>query len=352
MEDFLSQKFLDNSILAYLQVAGIIALALIIKRIISKFFAQLLYKYFGTKDKAIRKQSFLQLLIGPLENFLLVIIIIISINRLTFPALLDFSVYKISNRLLVDGIVNLALVIVFIRLCIRLVMFAALVLEEKASHTPDQTDNQLVVFFRDFFRVLLILLGLLLILKFVFNYEIGNLVTGLSIVGAALALATKESLENLIASFIIFFDKPFTTGDMVKVQSFTGQVERIGLRSTRMRTDNKTYITVPNKIMVDSILDNISLRTQRRTDLRLDLSPKTSIELVHGIIEKVKIILDKKMVETSVVFLADANGRAYSVQIEFYTSIKQSIAEYNAIREVINFELIALLKQHKVELVP
>ncbi|HCT22466.1 MAG TPA: mechanosensitive ion channel protein MscS, partial [Chitinophagaceae bacterium] len=94
--------------------------------------------------------------------------------------------------------------------------------------TSDQTDNQLIVFFKDFLKVLIVLNGILLILHFVFHKDIGNLLTGLSIVGAAIALATRESLENLIASFIIFFDKPFVTGDLVKVQGFTGTIEKIG----------------------------------------------------------------------------------------------------------------------------
>ena len=102
------------------------------------------------------------------------------------------------------------------------------------------------------------------------------MLTGLSIVGAAVALALRESLENLIASFIIFFDKPFTLGDLVKVQNITGNVEKIGLRSTRIRTDQKTYITVPNKQMVDSILDNLSLRTQLKGELRLQVALSTS----------------------------------------------------------------------------
>jgi len=61
-----------------------------------------------------------------------------------------------------------------------------------------------------------------------------------------LALSLKESIENLIASFIIFFDKPFMAGDNVKVNQYLRDVERIGLRSTRIRTDLKTYVTVPN----------------------------------------------------------------------------------------------------------
>ena len=94
--------------------------------------------------------------------------------------------------------------------------------------------------------------------------------------GAAIALATRESLENLIASFIIFFDKPFATGDTVKVLQFTGTVEKIGLRSTRIRTESKTYITVPNKQMVDSVVDNISLRTQRKAEIKLEMEVQNS----------------------------------------------------------------------------
>ena len=91
------------------------------------------------------------------------------------------------------------------------------ILEGKTKNTADLADDQLVVFFRDFFKVVVVIIGILMFTKFVFNFNISNLITGLSIVTAAIALATRESLENLIASFIIFFDKPFTLGDLVKV---------------------------------------------------------------------------------------------------------------------------------------
>jgi MscS family membrane protein len=124
-------------------------------------------------------------------------------------------------------------------------------------------------------KVIISIIGVLFILKAAFNQNIGSLLTGLSIVGAAMALAAKESLENLIASFIIFFDKPFFTGDTLKVNNVSGTVEKIGLRSTRIRTTEKTLVTVPNKQMVDSVVDNMSMRTQRRAEIKLVLSDKT-----------------------------------------------------------------------------
>jgi len=190
----------------------------------------------------------------------------------------------------------------------------------------------------------------LLVLRFTFNYDIGKLITGLSIVGAAIALATKESLENLIASFIIFFDKPFTTGDMVKVQGFTGSVERIGLRSTRIRTDHKTYITVPNKQMVDTILDNITLRTQRRAEIKLEIGLSATAAQLKKIIPSIKNLLQQDDVVSSTVFLSDTGKNAHIITVEYFTGMHQNINEFNSFREEINFKVIELLNENDIEL--
>src|SRR5690349_6072640 len=156
-----------------------------------------------------------------------------------------------------------------------------------------------------------------MIVKFSFGFNISNLLTGLSLVGAAIALALRESLENLIASFIIFFDKPFTMGDVVKVQTFTGTVEKIGLRSTRIRTDQKTFITVPNKQMVDSILDNLSLRTQRKAELRLEVGLSTPSALLDQLVTGIKKITDRKEIENSTILLNDISSSAFLILVDY-----------------------------------
>jgi MscS family membrane protein len=104
-----------------------------------------------------------------------------------------------------ESIVKLIFIILLIRVCLRTLEFIAIILDEKAKLSKDQTDDQLILFFRDFFKVILYIIGVLMVLHYVFNENIGNLVTSLSIVGAAVALSMRESLENIIASFIIFF---------------------------------------------------------------------------------------------------------------------------------------------------
>lgn len=225
-----------------------------------------------------------------------------------------------------------------------------MILHQRASLASDQSDNQLVVFFKDFFKVLIVIFGFLLILKFALHYQIGTLFTGLSIATAAIALATRESLENLIASFIIFFDKPFTTGDLVKVQNITGTVEKIGLRSTRIRTDQKTFVTVPNKQMVDSIMDNLSLRTQRKAFVQLELSGDTSRGSVNDLVIAIENMLGKKdKIEDHSVFLADISKNALIVQIEFFTaSIPPE--DFNDLRQDVNFSIVDLLSETNIQL--
>ena len=93
-------------------------------------------------------------------------------------------------------------------------------------------------------------LGVLIILSNIFDVNVAALAAGLGVGGVAVALASKESLENLLGSFTIFFDKPFTVGDTVTLGGVTGTVEKVGFRSTRIRTFDKSIVTVPNKNII------------------------------------------------------------------------------------------------------
>jgi MscS family membrane protein len=189
---------------------------------------------------------------------------------------------------------------------------------------------------------------MLMIMNFAFGFDVTKLWTGLGIAGAALALAAKESVENLIASFIIFFDKPFTAGDVVKVNGITGNIEKIGLRSTRVRTDQKTYVTIPNKQMVDSIVDNLTLRTQRKAEIRLEISLLTPSATLDELIDGVKKIVTKNLIESSSVFLNDITSKSFLIYIDYFTStISQD--DFNDLKEKVNLEILSLMEKLNIE---
>ena len=352
MKEILHYTFLDNTVAAYLYVIGTIVLIFIIKRLLSKFLASKLLGVI-TKQKSAKRSAFLHLVIKPIEKFLLVFITYTALDRLYFPNDLKIKFFHehISTEYIVNIIAITIIVVVFIRLCIRILEFIAQILKEKASLANDKSNPQLIVFFNDFFKVVLIIIGVLLVIKFGFDKNITTVLTGLSIVGAAVALSMRESLENLIASFIIFFDKPFITGDTVKVQNFTGVIEKIGLRSTRIRTEQKTFITVPNKQMVDTIIDNISLRTERKVELKLELALSTSAQQLKELSDAVKNLLQQEVnVEMYYVYLMDTGKTAHIIEVDYFTIMPQTINDFNALREEINIAIIALLEKMNIEL--
>ena len=349
MDEFLEQVVLDNSIRSYLVTAGIILFILLVKKYIAHYIAGVLFHFIKAVWKDVDKKSFTSLVSRPLATFLAIFVSIVSLYKLRFPELLEVDIYRVTLKEFLHTIASMVLIISFIRLLLRIIDFVALILNIKADRTHDTTDNQLVVFFKDFFKVIIGIIGLLMILKFTFGYKITNLLTGLSLVGAAIALALRESLENLIASFIIFFDKPFSMGDVVKVQNFTGTVEKIGLRSTRIRTDQKTFITVPNKQMVDSILDNHSLRTQRKGELKLEISPATSSDRLDQLISGTRKIMSRKEIESSTVLLNDISSTSFVITIDYFTG-PITAAEFNTVKESLNFDVLKMLEALKIEL--
>lgn len=350
MDSFLAKVILDNTVKNYLVVAIVILIAFILKRLISKYLAGVIYRLVAKTGNSFQKDAFTKLVIHPLEVFLLLLVSMIALDKLYFPTVFDFKIFRFTSRQIIECCSNTFLISVFIWLCLRIIDFVAIILEEKANKTTDQTDNQLILFFKDFFKVLIVINGVLLILHFAFNKNIGNLLTGLSIVGAAIALATRESLENLIASFIIFFDKPFTVGDTVKIQSITGTVERIGLRSTRIRTAEKTYLTVPNKQMVDSIVDNISLRTERKAEIKLELALTVSATKLEGLIVKIKKILSEDYFIAPTIFLTDIGKNANIITVEYSATMIESLSEFNTKREAVCFKIIKILEESNIEL--
>lgn len=350
MPDFLQTLVFDNPLISYLWIASILLAMYLLKGVVSKFLCGLLYGFFPGAKKYVTRDQFIALVLIPMEWFVVWMVVIFSFHKLNFPSVLDIELYKITSKEIIEATGKAILVVFFIRLLRRFIDFIALVFKAKADQTPDQSDNQLVVFFRDFFKVVAIIIGIIMFSKFVFKFDISSLITGLSIVTAAVALATRESLENLIASFIIFFDKPFTLGDLVKVEGVTGTVEKIGLRSTRIRTEQKTFLTMPNKKMVDSILDNLTLRTQRKAEIRLELNVKSTAKQIDELIAKIEMLLQQQEeIETSTVVLNDLTGKSMIIHVDYFTQTIE-FARFQEIKQTINLNILRMMEGLGIEL--
>lgn len=95
---------------------------------------------------------------------------------------------------------------------------------------------------------------------------------GLGVAGLAVGFAAQDSLENTIAGFLIFWDKPFVVGDYITTQDRYGRVNNITMRTTRIRTPDNTYIVIPNAQIIEDVLVNHSQHGETRIQVPLGIA--------------------------------------------------------------------------------
>ena len=100
---------------------------------------------------------------------------------------------------------------------------------------------------------------------------------GISVAGLAVGFAAQDSLANMIAGFLIFWDKPFKVGDFLTFDSRYGRVVEITLRTTRIRTQENTYVVIPNKHIADTVLVNHTKHGEIRLNLPIGIAYKEQI---------------------------------------------------------------------------
>jgi MscS family membrane protein len=344
MNDILSQQALDNRLDRWLLVFALILSAYALRRFAGRFFTRILSFLFRRLGWRVDPVVFERLVLGPSVSFLFLFVAYLALSSLRFPELLRIRVFRTDSRQILDSLATAAVVLAFFRMLLRGVDYIASEMEKKADLTPDRTDNQLVVFSRDFLKAVLGIIGILSLLRFAFDQDITKILAGLSLAGAAIALAARESLENLIASFIIFFDKPFSIGDVLKTNTVTGTVEKVGLRSTRIRTADSTYVTVPNKQMVDTTVDNLSRRTHRRVELRLEADIATDAARIGLLVEELRRLLEGLPCRNANAHLADITADAYVIVCEYLTDPVE-LEAFHRLRNDINLAIMRKLAE-------
>jgi MscS family membrane protein len=151
-----------------------------------------------------------------------------------------------------------------------------------------------------------------------FGYPVSGIVAGLGIGGLALALAAQKTVENLFGAFSIGVDQPFREGDFVKIEDFVGTVEAIGLRSTRIRTLDRTIITLPNGKLADTKVETFAARDRIRLNLMLGVVYGTTEAQMRRILEGLERVLrehPKIWKDTVVVRLAGFGASSLDIEI-------------------------------------
>lgn len=140
-------------------------------------------------------------------------------------------------------------------------------------------------------RVFFWALGIIFLLDNL-GFDIAAVVAGLGIGGAAVALASRGVLEDLFSYFAILFDRPFEIGDLITIEGFTGTVENIGIKTTRLRSIGGEQLVFSNTNLTSSRLQNFRSMERRRALFKFQVSYNTPEDQLHKIPKIVQDIID------------------------------------------------------------
>jgi MscS family membrane protein len=196
---------------------------------------------------------------------------------------------------------------------------------------------------------MLVITGIMVLAEL--GVSVASLVAGLGIGGLAVALGAQKTLENLFGTLSIGIDQPMREGDVVKLYDFIGTVEQIGLRSTRIRTLDRTIITVPNGELANQRIESFTVRDRLRLAFTLGLIHGTTTEQLRAVLAELEAILRgraKVRQETVVVRFIDLTPASLNIEIgaQFDTT---DWAEYQAIRQDVLLAFMAAIEKHGSE---
>ena len=351
MKEILSQKILDNSVQQYAVFAGILLFVFLFKRYISGILGTLIYNFFRRYTKENRVKQFNALIFRPASWLIVLLTASFAFRLLQFPKAWDFEIIGYDFKTILSKTLVLIIAGSFTWVLLRVIDFISIILRDRAELTESKMDDQLVPFIKDLLKIIVVLFSIGIILGGILHFNIASILTGLGIGGLALALAAQDTLANLFGSLTIFLDRPFTVGDIVKVGDVTGKVEKVGFRSTRLRTTDKTFVTIPNKKMTDSSVDNLTLRTYRRVNMVIGLSYETSAEQLRKIISDIQNYFDdrKEMNEENFVRFDSFSDSAVNVMIEYFVP-QSEYSSFMRVKEEVNFFILETIQKHGSEI--
>lgn len=186
---------------------------------------------------------------------------------------------------------QVALAVIIVLSVMRLVDLLGVILLERAKDDEIPVEAPIIPLLRKSVKIFVGLVGGLLIIQHL-GYPIASLLGGLGIGGLAVALAAQDTLANVFGSIIVFTDKPFKVGDWIEVGEHDGFVESIGFRSTRIRTWPKTLVTIPNKELANTRIENWSAMPIRRVSFTLWVGYRGATpEKIQKLIERLTTLL-------------------------------------------------------------
>lgn len=217
------------------------------------------------------------------------------------------------------------------------------------SKSPE-VNSIAVKFIANILKVLTVCIAVIMVISEL-GYNINGLLTGLGVGGLAVSLAAQDTLQSIISGFVIMFDRPFDVGDFIETKEFSGTVEDITMRSTRVRKLDDTVIVVPNTIIADDLITNYAKLTKRLIDMKIGLLYSTSDETLKKCMDEIRVFLEAhEKVENDAIRVrfTEFDNSSLNIQIRCYVLIT-GLEEYYAFTEELNFAVKKIINENNTD---
>jgi small-conductance mechanosensitive channel len=244
------------------------------------------------------------------------------------PSFYTFLAFYLSVKLLAIGealqrTLNVIFVVLIIYQVIRAIHVGLDYGFKRRIEGGDPGAVGMVDFMNKMIKGVLWMVGLLLVLSNL-GINISSLIAGLGIGGIAIALALQNILGDLFSSFAIYLDKPFEIGDYIVVGTEKGHVEKVGVKTTRIRALGGEQIIISNKELTSARIQNFKRMKERRKTFTFGViyeTPQKALERIPAIIEK--IINASELARFDRVYFSEFGDSALVFEVAYYTQSRK-----------------------------
>jgi MscS family membrane protein len=276
-------------------------------------------------------------IIGPFRLVLFVLLFAVG----SVPLAVSAPVQRVLG-----GLEQAAFIIAVAWLLLRLIDLLADLAVQRLSDQGQGPATQFVPLGRKTLKVLLVVFAALAVLD-VFGFNVTAVLAGLGIGGLALALAAQKTIENLFGGVTLLADRPIAVGQFCRFGDKIGTVEEIGLRSTRVRTLDRTIVTVPNAEFSSTQIENYAVRDRMRLFTMIGVRYETTPDQLRYLLAELRsMLLAHPKVTPDPARVRFVGFGAYSLDLEVFAYVSTSDwNEFLHIREDIYLRVMDIVER-------
>ena len=269
--EFLTIDFLGSTVRQWLYVVGTVVAGFIVGKVCALILG-LIAKHILSKTKNTLDYALITAIKAPSSTLIFICGVLFAVSFLS----LGTELYLVIRRIITS------LIIIVSAWCVnRLVnIIVTNFVPARSSGLVSQKEIDIQPVVRKLFHFIVWVLAIILVLRN-FGYNVSALLAGLGLGGAAIALASRDTLANFFGSIVVFIDRPFRINDRIRVSGYDGYITEMSLRTSRIRTLDNRVVIIPNSIFSTSPIENISAEPNTKVTQLITVKRDNGIEKIN-----------------------------------------------------------------------